>query len=421
MTSAPATDPDVVSGALPLESQSVRVEIGYIVAIEGLRGVAVLWVILFHYLLVRDPAAHDPWNAWIGGIEALRHVIGSGYLGVDLFFLITGFLLVLPWFRHAREGRAPPSIGAFYVRRIRRIVPAYYVQLALLFLLLAPAYYGFGEWRYDTRFVAVNLLAHLSFLHYSTPYTAASLSVNGPLWSLGVEAQYYLVLPFLALLFVRARIATALALIAIAAAWRFLASADMAWLVDAEMRIGPTWSVTEAGVRNLLATQLPGWLAHFAVGVLAGHFWLASRGKPVSRHASLAWLASAGAAFVFVCAVQAESRAATQVFAWLAAPVALGVAMVGLVMSPLASGTVLLGNPVLQFVGRVSYSAYLYHYPLLLLWNKYGPALGWPTLPLYLAVLFGVAWLSYRFVERAFMSARGAPGRHATHSSRGST
>ena len=96
------------------------------------------------------------------------------------------------------------SVSAFYVRRIRRIVPAYYVQLALLFLLLAPAYYGFGEWRYDTRFVAVNLIAHLSFLHYSTPYTAASLSVNGPLWSLAVEAQYYLVLPFLALLFVRA-------------------------------------------------------------------------------------------------------------------------------------------------------------------------------------------------------------------------
>src|SRR5258706_2314912 len=186
MTTASGADLDVTSRALPVASQSVRVEVGNIVAIEGLRGIAVLWFVLFHYLLVRDPAAHDPWNAWIGGIDTLRHVIGIGYLGVDLFFLITGFLLVLPWFRHAREGRAPPSIGAFYVRRIRRIVPAYYVQLALLFLLLAPAYYGFAEWRYDTRFVAVNLLAHLSFLHYSTPYTAASLSMNGPLWSLGV-------------------------------------------------------------------------------------------------------------------------------------------------------------------------------------------------------------------------------------------
>jgi peptidoglycan/LPS O-acetylase OafA/YrhL len=421
MTTTPPTELDAASGASPVESQSVRVEVGNIVAIEGLRAVAVLWVILFHYLLVRDPAARDPWNAWIGGIDALRHVIGSGYLGVDLFFLITGFLLVLPWFRHAREGTPPPSVSAFYVRRIRRIVPAYYVQLALLFLLLAPAYYGFAEWRYDTRFVAVNLLAHLSFLHYSTPYTAASLSVNGPLWSLAVEAQYYLVLPFLALLFVRARITTALALIAIAAAWRFLASADMAWLVDAEMRIGPRWSVTEEGVRNLLATQLPGYFAHFAVGVLAGHFWLVSQGKPVSRHASWAWLASAAAAFVFVCEVQAESRGATQVFAWLASAAALGLAVLGLVMSPLASGTVLLGNPVLQFVGRVSYSAYLYHYPLLLLWNKYGPAVGWLTLALYLALLLAVAWLSYRFVERPFMTARGAPGRPATHSSRGST
>ena len=124
---------------------------------------------------------------------------------------------------------------------------------------------------------------------------------------------------------------------------------------------------------------------------------------------------------MLVCGVQAESHGAAQGFAWLASAAALGLAVLGLVMSPLASGTILLGNPVLQFVGRVSYSAYLYHYPLLLLWNKYGPAAGWLTLALYLAVLFAIAWLSYRFVERPFMTARGAPGRHATHSNRGST
>jgi peptidoglycan/LPS O-acetylase OafA/YrhL len=388
-----------------VESQSVRAEVGNIVAIEGLRGVAVLWVILFHYLVIRDPAIHDPWNAWIGGTNPLGHVIGNGYLGVDLFFLITGFLLVLPWFRHALEGKKPPSISAFYVRRIRRILPAYYVQLALLFVFLAPAYYGFEEWRYDTRFVAVNLVAHLSFLHYFTPYTAASLSVNGPLWSLGVEAQYYLVLPFLALLFVRARMGTAIAMIAIAVAWRVLASVDLAPLVDAQMRIGPRWSVTEASVRNLLATQLPGYLGHFAIGVLAGHAWLSSRGKPVSRPSSWAWLAGAGAALVFLFWAQGETSGALHGVAWLFPAAAMGLAVLGLVMSPLASGPALLGNPVLQFAGRVSYSAYLYHYPLLLLWNKFGPPLGWLTLPLYLAVLFGIAWLSYRFVERPFMTA----------------
>src|SRR5258708_37566403 len=111
MTSAPAIDPEVASGALPLESQSVRVEVGNIAAIEGLRGVAVLWVILFHYLLVRDPAANDPWNAWIDGIDALRYVIGIGYLGVDLFFLITGFLLVLPRSEeHTSELQSPDHL-----------------------------------------------------------------------------------------------------------------------------------------------------------------------------------------------------------------------------------------------------------------------------------------------------------------------
>src|SRR2546423_7336403 len=109
--------------------ESVRSEIGHLDAIEALRAVALLWVVLFHYLLVRTAGAADPWNAWVSTIPALDSMVRNGYLGVDLFFLITGFLLILPWARRAMEGRPAPRARDFYVRRLRRIVPAYYVQL----------------------------------------------------------------------------------------------------------------------------------------------------------------------------------------------------------------------------------------------------------------------------------------------------
>jgi len=95
--------------------QGVRAELGHIRSIEGLRGVAVLWVIVFHYVILRNGKFDDPWLALVDRVRPLQVIVGNGYLGVDLFFLITGFLLTLPWFHHAAEGRAAPSALDFYV------------------------------------------------------------------------------------------------------------------------------------------------------------------------------------------------------------------------------------------------------------------------------------------------------------------
>jgi peptidoglycan/LPS O-acetylase OafA/YrhL len=96
----------------------------------------VAWVIAFHVYALRRTVG-DPWVASMAS-SPLEPVVGAGYLGVDLFFLISGFLLALPWFLHAGEGRAAPSARAFYARRVRRIVPAYYVQLVFLFAVVLP-------------------------------------------------------------------------------------------------------------------------------------------------------------------------------------------------------------------------------------------------------------------------------------------
>jgi len=381
--------------------RGVRAEVGFIAPVEGLRGVAVLLVIVFHWFVVLDPRFADPWiaaaDAWLPAKVAAR----NGMIGVDLFFLITGFLLVLPWLRSAGDGRPDPPARDFYRRRARRILPAYYVQLLLLFFVALPLLRGLEFWRYNTAHVLQNLSAHVFLVHYFTPATSASLSINGALWSLALEAQFYLLLPLLAPVFARAPWRTTAALVAVAVAWRWLSNhhfdAWVAWI----RAIEPRWNVTEAGARHLIATQLPGYLAHFAAGMLAARAWRGSSERPSS------WMRAALglAALALLGFLHAPGGWVLGEWTWIAVVAALAGVFNAAVVRPGAFARSLLASRPLSFAGRISYSAYLYHLPLLLLLNAYAPAVSdsWLLFPSYLAAVTAVAWLSWRRVERRYL------------------
>jgi peptidoglycan/LPS O-acetylase OafA/YrhL len=399
-------------------SGSVREEVGFIAPIEGLRGVAVLLVMLFHYAVVLDPRFADPWIAAADALLATRVVVRNGTLGVDLFFLITGFLLVLPWLRHAQDGIAPPAARDFYRRRVLRILPAYYVHLLILFFVVLPLLRGLLAWRYDPAYLFTNLSAHIFLVHYFSPVTSATAGVNGALWSLSLEAQFYLLLPWLAPVFTRAPWRTAAGLFAIAIAWRWLALHDLESIVASmQAQVRPE-DASEQVMRHLLYTQLPGYLGHFAAGMLAARAWLRWRGDAATRAQALPWLLVAASAIGVVWFVHCPGHWLLGEFTWVLVTIALGLAMLSLVSRGVPEARGLLANRPLLFAGRVSYSAYLYHLPVLLLWNAYAPELrGWPfAFPLYLAAVLAIAWLSYRYVElpaltRASASRRGAPPR----------
>jgi peptidoglycan/LPS O-acetylase OafA/YrhL len=387
--------------------EDVRSEVGYIAPIEGLRGVAVLWVVAFHYLVVRSAAGiADPWIAALDRVPGLEAIALNGYLGVDLFFLISGFLLALPWFAHARAGIAPPSARGFYLRRIRRIVPAYYLQLLLLFTLVLPLLHGRKYWRSDVYVDFWNGIAHGLFIHNTTPLTSGSLGANGALWTLAVEAQFYLLLPLVAPLFVRAPRRALAAAIAIALAWQWDAAHDLAVLVDAELRLGAHWAWTEAMVREVLSLQLPAFAAHFALGIVLGRLWLHAR-EARSSLSPPARVALCGAAIAILAVQLAGLVPIPKAFARMPATLALAILLAlaaSLRPGPLAS---VLARGPLAFAGRISYSAYLYHVPLLLLWNVYARDIqGWIALPAYLGVLTAVSWISWRHVEQPFLQAK---------------
>lgn len=399
--------------------EGVRSEVGHIAAIEGLRGVAVLLVIAFHYAVVREARFADPWIALLEHSRFLKVVVSNGALGVDLFFLITGFLLVLPWLRHAAQGRAAPSALEFYRRRAKRILPAYYVHLLLLFFVFVPLLLGIAFWRWNPTYMLQNLWAHTFLVHYFTPTTSASMTINGALWTLALEAQFYVLLPLLAPVFARAPWRTAAAMFTIALAWRWAANHSLDAWVRHLMAIEPRWNLTEPTVRHLLLTQFPGYLGHFAAGMLAGRAWLHWRGDPPTVRGSWAWLALAMAILAALWAMYAYAGPILGERTWILTVAAIGTAMLALVSRGLPQARVLLGNAPLAFAGRISYSAYLYHLPLLLLWSAYGPAAAgsWLALPLYVAQVAGIAWLSYRWIElpglgwRLFSRARSHPQR----------
>ena len=389
-------------------AESVRCEVGEVAAVEALRGFAVLLVILFHYVVIRPAHAADPFVAWVLATRPVEVVLFNGNLGVELFFLISGFLLVLPWALHEAQGRAAPSARDFYVRRVRRIVPAYYVQLVLLFVLFAPLLTSVPFLRENAALVAYNAAAHAAFLHYTTPLSSASLGINGALWTLTLEAQFYLLLPLLAPLVVRRPVTWCVLLVAVGAAWRWLAQHDLRALVDGLLALGAPWQVAESAVRHLLATQLPAFLGHFGAGMGLGVAWLKLRGRVSGAREQALWLAALASALALLYALygfagvdQVGREAAT-----LLTLAAIAVAFFAVVEGSALAARVVTVRPLLA-AGRLSYSAYLYHVPLLLLACRYLPLPGsWLALPGYLALLFAAAWVSHRFVEQPFMRAR---------------
>ena len=377
----------------------VRGEVGSIPTLDGVRGIAVLWVMAFHYAVLAP--ASDPLVAAVSAVPSLDGLVRNGYLGVDLFFLLSGFLLVLPWLARAERGERPPAARQFYRRRILRIVPAYYVHLALLFAVILPLLGGWMYWRPDAYVVAWNAVAHGLFLQLTSPLTSGTLGVNGALWTLAIEAQFYLLLPLLAPVFVRRPLPTMMGALAMAELWRWGAAHDLAPLVSLQLRLGAHWGWPEGVVRHLLHTQLPSYMAHFALGALLARAWMPWRASGPPRPG---WLAIGTlVAFVMLLLSTGGPVAPWSANGWSVTTLALAMLLFAAALARGRLSQAILGRGPLALVGRVSYSAYLYHLPVLLLAKKYLPPSPLIFPAAYLALVLVVAWASWRFVERRFL------------------
>ena len=328
--------------------------------IEGLRGIAILLVFLFH--------AGLPWTP-------------GGFVGVDVFFVISGFLITGKLWRESQQPGGL-SITKFYAWRIRRLLPAALVVVAVVSLigLLLVAPLNRSELAADGASSALSL-ANMRFIgsaDYFAPTSTPSPFLH--FWSLSVEEQFYLVWPALIVLLTwrggSARRLIAALLVAIGASF-----ALSLWLTDA----------SPARAFYLLPTRV--WQLGVG-GVLA----LAGVVGTSRRAGALAW---AGLAAVAVAGV---AITAEMPYPGLAAVLPTAGAVALLYGGAASGGPVrLLASAPLRFLGKISYSLYLWHWPLLVLpVMLLERALTGIEIAVAVAAAIGVSWLSWRFVEQPF-------------------
>jgi len=163
--------------------------------IDALRGVAALGVVLFH--AIEQGKNVVPNNLLEYPVRLVQFASSFGYIGVFLFFVISGFCIHLQWARSKAAGIKPDiRFGSFWKRRLRRLYPPYVIAL-LLYLLLAAYTVGLDL----THFVVYDIGMHLLMLHNLDPHTC--YTINGVFWTLAIEEQLYLA--YFLLLFVRVR------------------------------------------------------------------------------------------------------------------------------------------------------------------------------------------------------------------------
>jgi peptidoglycan/LPS O-acetylase OafA/YrhL len=367
-------------------------------ALDGVRALACLSVMAFHIsLITRDMHIWTPGRNPVFDALMFTGSTGNGNTGVTLFFVLSGFLLFLPYARALLAAQPWPSARVFYLRRACRILPGYYASLFLIVMLQQPQYLTPSHWH--------ELVLFLLFFMDSTPATFQQL--NGPYWTLAIEWQFYLLLPLIAL--------------AIRGLTRLVPRAARPWSVVASLVALMAWGV--------LSRYCGGWLtAHPTATLLvprraldvALFFTYGYRGKYLEDFAcgmlaGLCYVAAADPAHaVFVRRIRRISPwlgcGALVAYAWLAiesvAPdgtataallascdeltlsLCFASAIVALLLSTPALRRVFEWTP-LRWIGLTSYSLYIWHLPLLFVFmSQIGPSLFGMPAPL----AYGLYW-----------------------------
>lgn len=328
--------------------------------IDGLRALAILPVLLFHYKL-----------------SGFR----GGFLGVDIFFVISGFLITKIVNDEISAGHF--SIGRFYERRVRRIFPALFAMMATVFLIAFFLFLPIEFANLGKSIVATTLfVSNFYFAHCDSYFGPAS--EHEPLlhtWSLAVEEQFYIVLPVALLLLRRNGRRTALVTMAFAAVASFCVNV---WLLRAHPTAAFYLPIPRAW--ELLSGSL------LALGVVPS---IANRS--VREALAALGLALVAASVVFY-KPGGHSMLPFAIFPCVGA--ALLIVTGG---TPGSAAGRLLSTPVFVYIGTISYSLYLWHWPLLIMYQLAVKAdLGNRDKVLPIALSIAVAAFSARFIERPF-------------------
>ncbi|MET0601964.1 MAG: acyltransferase [Baekduia sp.] len=355
------------------EPPPVRASRGRLDALDGLRGLAATGVLVLHVWMFSYGDSHRPPK------EFLDFTIGELRLGVQLFFVLSGFLIFRPFVAAALDGaRRGPSLARYAIRRAARILPGYWLAVAASFLLLRHL-------DHPTQVDADQLPIFLLFAQNHFEETIKHL--DPPMWTLGIEMSFYATLPIVGLLALRlgphrGRLVV-LTLTVVAAG-----------LLSTVLAYTHHWPQT-------LSTSLLPHLAEFGAGMTAAVLLH----RRTLRATPAAAIAAAGIVLV-VANSWWHATGAGSVDTRNLIGDAPGVAGLALILATLVAGpwrAVLLSRGPAKWLGTISYGVYLFHFPVIVGLRMTGH---WPQdsltreLLAVLAITLPAATLSWFLVER---------------------
>lgn len=357
-------------------------KVAYFENIDILRGFAAVSVLVYHVI------EHCQWSTFpSSGLLAWFRV---GWLGVDLFFVISGFVIGLSAFSAIEHSGAAGFRQYFFIRRLARIVPLYYATLIIFSLFVAPALLF-------SNFFA-NLAAHLFFVH--NWFIHLHGSINGSNWSLGTEMQFYLLMILVSPWLKNVQWHRFVCLfVLIAWVWRYSVS----------MLVSPTSDFGSFPI-FIAATQLPGMLDEFAGGIVLARL---VRSSYWPRLTTRKFLPIALAFFVAFCSTYITLSIYWKYASFWDYPLMIvfwrslvafsctAVILCALVLRvPLFLKAV---SAPFKYLGTLSYGMYLWHLPVLLSLKRVDsvPPLSVLLITLCCSVL--LASLSWHFYEQAFV------------------
>jgi peptidoglycan/LPS O-acetylase OafA/YrhL len=332
----------------------------YRAEIDGLRAISVLSVFLFH---LGDKSA------------------SGGLVGVDVFFVISGYLITTLIYTESKADRF--SLTAFYVRRIKRIAPA---LLTLTLVVMATGYLILAPGDYDvlaqSSLFALAGASNFFFLNH-TGYFDATAEMMPMLhtWSLGVEEQFYVVWP--GLFIVLWKIAEKKRICMLTSIFVLIAVSFVTYLVinNTNPKVAFYMPYTRAWELAL------GGIIPFLPEITNTGF---SRFKKI-----LPWIG-----LVFIGAAVFQFRSPVDFTGNKIIASVLGAFLIIYAIQPKSFLHRILESGPLVFIGKISYSIYLFHLPMIVLWKHYASIIPHGYGLLFIICTTVISWLSWRFIEQ---------------------
>lgn len=320
--------------------------------LDGLRGVAILMVVVLHTLYT------NPEHGVVARVLGL--MITSGWVGVPIFFVLSGFLISYPFFKQRHRDSQFWYPKGYVLRRIGKIVPPFYLSIAFFLIFY---WFRFHDPAY--------FYSALKWASWCGSYLSIDPLFNGPYWSLMIEAQFYILLPLLfwstrSMSVRRSAMVFFLLLFALPIVMR-----HVAW--PAGVTVLPDYFTDAAKLVSQRLSQLPCQIDYFAYGIFFAGMY-ASLGKSVDNLRVLSVLGYLGLLllilFVLLWAIWSDqfdirahpTRWSVEFNHFL--PGLAGFLLLFFVFDPNCVGSRLLGMPMLRFTGIVSFEWFLLHWPI---------------------------------------------------------